>query len=878
MFRGTQRLFLLAALAAACSDSSSPNPPPPPPPPSVTGVSVAPGAVTLTGVGAQGSVQATLAPAGVSATVTWRSEDPAVATVSASGLIATITAVGRGSTRVVAAVGSIEGATQVTVTVPSVTAIAVTPGRDTLLTGATRQLAAAVTADQGVDPSVTWSSQSTAVATVSGSGLVTAVAPGTTTITATSVATPTVSATATIVVRTPTVTAVTVAPATTALFVTETTQLAATVQADAGANQAVTWSSADLAIASVSPAGLVTALAAGTTTVRATSVANPAIQGSATITVTNPTPLTSWAAQIVGPWDRAHWERIDGLYSLANGDAFAEIFPGGIGSTRIARRTNGTWAPADILPFDQLNHVGGSGNDLWIGSTTGRLARWNGTTFVETASPITGPVVSLEGAGPGAFVAGVNNSSTPRVLVYSAGNWTALTAASPLIITSVSGRSPTDLAATFLLSGSVARWNGTNWSFLPTPGFSLVAAHLDQTSTDVIVGGIGGSARWNGSAWQQLPLPAARAGAGTEIFRNILRCGGQVYAATQGRVFRLGVNAWEEIAGYGVAAMGSNANVLGCGGDNVLRVGGTDGSIARWTGTTWIQEAFTPQINGVKVVSSQLAWAVGAAGVVFRWDGASWRVDHQAFTSFKFNAVSGLADGFTMVTGAASPNGIWRRQNGTWTLDPTPAVAEGIWVQSPTFAVATSNGGLLHWNGSAWAAAATPAGGFLRSVSGTSATFALAAGSAGASGRIVRWDGTTWTTMTIPAVGSVNDIAAVSPTAAFAVGSNYVLKWDGTTWTTLALPAFMTPVGSTLGRIAAVSGTEVYVTNFTGAVFRWDGVNWSQTTQLSLPDVPANRLTTWSISAVPGFGLIGATGGAVFRGIPGTFALRSRRP
>ncbi len=860
-------VLVLATLVAGCSDSSSPNPPPPPP--SLTGVSVAPTTVSLTGVGTQGSVQATLAPAGVTATVTWRSENPAVATVSASGLTATITSVGRGSTRVIAAVGSIEGATQVTVTVPSVTAIALTPGLDTLPTAATRQLAAAVTADQGVDQSVTWSSQSAAVASVSGSGLVTAVAPGTTTITATSVTTPTVSATATIVVRAPTVTAVTVAPATAALFVAETTQLTATPQADAGANQAVTWSSADPAIASVSTTGLVTALVAGTTTVRATSVANPAIQGSATITVSNPTPLTSWASQIMGPWDRAHWERIDGLQSLANGDAFAEIFPGGIGSTRIARRTNGTWTAADILPFDQLNHVGGSGNDLWIGSTTGRLARWNGTTFVETASPITGPVVGLEGAGAGAFVAGVNNSSTPRVLVYSAGTWTALPAAAPLLITSVTGRSPTDLAATFLSSGSVARWNGTTWSFLPSPGFSLVAAHLDQTSSDVIVGGVGGSARWNGSAWQQLPLPAARAGAGTEIFRNIVRCGGQVYAATQARVFRLGASAWEEIAGYGMAAMGSNSNVLGCGGDNVLRVGGSDGSIARWTGTTWIQEAFTPQIYGVRVISSQLAWAVGAAGVVFRWDGASWRVDHRDFTSFKFNAVSGLPDGFTMVTGASSPNGIWRRQNGTWTLDPTPAVAEGIWVQSPTFAVAASNGGLIHWNGSAWGAAATPPGGFLRSVSGTSPTFALAAGSAGASGRIVRWDGTTWTTMTIPAVAGVNDIAAVSPTAAFAVGSNYVLKWDGATWTTLTLPGFMTPVGSTLARIAAVSATEVYVTNFTGAVFRWDGVNWSQTTQLSLPDVPANRLTTWSISAVPGFGLIGATGGAVFRGIPG---------
>ena len=95
-------------------------------------MAVAPGAVSLTGVGAQASVQATLSPTGATGTITWRSEDPTVATVSAGGQSATITSVGRGSTRVIPAVGSIEGATQVTVTVPSVTAIVVTPGRDTL--------------------------------------------------------------------------------------------------------------------------------------------------------------------------------------------------------------------------------------------------------------------------------------------------------------------------------------------------------------------------------------------------------------------------------------------------------------------------------------------------------------------------------------------------------------------------------------------------------------------------------------------------------------------------------------------------------------------------------------------------------------------------
>lgn len=49
--------------------------------------------------------------------------------------------------------------------------------------------------------------------------------------------------------------------------------------------QDVTWSSSDAAKASVSVTGLVTAIAAGTTTVKATSVADPTIHASTLITV-----------------------------------------------------------------------------------------------------------------------------------------------------------------------------------------------------------------------------------------------------------------------------------------------------------------------------------------------------------------------------------------------------------------------------------------------------------------------------------------------------------------------------------------------------------------------------------------------------------------
>ncbi|MEZ4456500.1 MAG: hypothetical protein R2882_08125 [Gemmatimonadales bacterium] len=144
-----------------------------------------------------------------------------------------------------------------------------------------------------------------------------------------------------------------------------------------------------------------------------------------------------------------------------------------------------------------------------------------------------------------------------------------------------------------------------------------------------------------------------------------------------------------------------------------------------------VQEAFAPQIYDIAVVSSQRAWAVGASGVVFRWDGSTWSVDHTDFAAFRFFSVTALPGDFVMVAASSGPRGIWRRQGGTWTLDPTPNDAVSVWAASPTLAFAAAAGGLMRWDGTSWNSIAAPAGTFFNRVAGASETFAVASGNAG---------------------------------------------------------------------------------------------------------------------------------------------------
>src|SRR5205085_2857394 len=134
---------------------------------------------------------------------------------------------------------------------------------------------------------VSWVSSNSSAATVSGSGLVTGVGGGTATITATSEGH---AGTATIVVTAVPVTSVSVSPASASVPQGQTVQLTATPR-DASGNalsgRAVTWTSSNTSVATVTNTGRVSGVTAGSATITATSEGQ---SGTALVTVVVPGP------------------------------------------------------------------------------------------------------------------------------------------------------------------------------------------------------------------------------------------------------------------------------------------------------------------------------------------------------------------------------------------------------------------------------------------------------------------------------------------------------------------------------------------------------------------------------------------------------------
>jgi uncharacterized protein YjdB len=227
---------------------------------------------------------------GASQAVTWTSSNPAIATVATDGKVTGLTV----GTTTITATSTFDdtksGSTNVTVDPkPAVLSVTLTSPPAALIAGTTAQLNAVVNVTGGAVTDLTWTTSNSAAATVSPSGLVTAVAAGSAIITATSVADPTKSAAATIRIdATAIVLNVTIGPATLSLTVGATGQLDATVTVGNNASQAVVWSTSNAAAATVDQTGKVTAVAAGSATIRATAQADATKFAESVVTVTAP--------------------------------------------------------------------------------------------------------------------------------------------------------------------------------------------------------------------------------------------------------------------------------------------------------------------------------------------------------------------------------------------------------------------------------------------------------------------------------------------------------------------------------------------------------------------------------------------------------------
>ncbi len=857
-------LMVSAALVTGCGGGGDDGPTPAPVPPTIT---LSASTLELRGVGTEGTVTATVGPVGTP--VSWTSEQPSIATVTGTGTTATIRGIAGGTATIVASATAnglrAEARTTVTV-VPIVRSVTLTPAATSVTAGATVQLTPSVIADPGASTALTWSSSDQARATVNDDGIVTGVAPGPVTITATSVATAGVRGQATVTVNEPPrIRSVTVTPAADSALVGQSRPFTAAVVADAGLATTVTWRSSVPAVATVSPAGVASALAPGSTTLIALSTVDSTVRATATFTVRAPTVFTvsvSGPATLVagatgqatatvsadpGVATSVTWSSSAmGVATVSGTGLIAAIAPG---TTTI--RATSTVAPAVVGTLQltvtappslsqwtpgALGTVGGQFTDglaqdmVSLDATTALATFW---AFADGASPtfalrLSGGAVSdvqppgnvglilsnLTSAEAGVAFARGNDAST-AVWRYGGAGWSRLLVDPPGAVSGVQARPGGRVLAGMRLGGAftVHEWDGTTWTqrlsqpLPPSPSTEGFVA-FGSASMVLVFGTTTGTHQmwqWNGTSITPLPLiPGNPANAVPSLFGTGLTDLYAISGFPRTRLHRFDGTSWTLLT-TGLAGDTLQRGLI-CQGQPVVM--STRGRVYRLTGSAWTRLGTDAEIPPN------------------RFFGTSSRPMHCA------------ADGTLRV--AAGDGSIARWTGTAWVLESLASSLRAVRVVSPTLAWATGGAySVYRWNGSSWSIAyrnhgaeeqrvmgvmAWPDGRFMGALWSSISAAGATTGGFGPQG-ILRFDGSTWTREVGGALATANAVWGPSYDNAFAVtGASAILRFNGSSWSQVA------GAGGALLDIGGVGSSHALAIGADLRTMRWDGTAWSLAT------------------------------------------------
>ena len=466
--------------------------------PQLTSITVNPATATMSvNTTRQFTAQGTYADsstADLTDSVTWSTGLATIISVSnAAGTRGLVTALAVGTDNVVASMSGIVGMATVTVSVIPLVSIAVTPNPLTLPQNLTLPLKATATygdqSTQDVTTSATWTVADSSVATVgnlgTAAGQVTGLkANSSTTVTATLSGK---SGSATVNVIAPTLTSITVTPATATISAGDTQAFTATGTYQGSTTGVdittqVTWSSSNIAVAQVSNAAGTNGVASGLTspargnTVTITAALN-GVQGTATLTVTAPV-----------------------LVAIMVRPATATII---VGDTQ-AYTVRGVYA----------------------NGTTGAL------TGVSWSSSSTGVATIAAGGGGGggggATATGVGPGTTTITATYTTAGGTSLTDTATLTVNAVVVKTPIGIrlspaSATIQVNGTQPYTVNVDYSDGTT---AAVAAGVTLTTSNPAVAAVAGGGRGGGG------LLINGVGPGTATITATYATGGQTFTDT----------------------------------------------------------------------------------------------------------------------------------------------------------------------------------------------------------------------------------------------------------------------------------------------------------------------------------------------------------
>ena len=636
--------------------------------------------------------------------------------------------------------------------------------------GASQAVTASVNDAQGravTTAPLTWSSENSDVADVSGSGRsVTIVAKksGSTNIRATSGG---VAASISITVLG--VKSVAISPTSAAIRVGAQQTLVADVASDPGVSRSVNWTSSNSSIATVNAQGIVAALSPGVTNIVAAAVADPGMTSTAQLTVlpARGVILSPGAANIA----TGATQQLIASVVVEDGQAITV-----------------TWASS--TPANATVNQQGMVTGVALGSTT--------ITATSTADQ------TLKGSALISVVPIVRNI-------------TVTTPTSPLFLGQTQQLSATVTADAGL--ATTVNWSSSNTT-VATVSASGVVTGVSAGSTSITAAAIADPTK---SASVSLSV-SSRPVSITLSASSIAIIAGNTSTLIATIDADPGVSkavTWSSAASS-IASV-NNGVVTGiANGATII----TATSVADPTKKATVSVSVGPRLatswsatglNGVMIenivstyaIGNNNAYAVNARGDVFHFDGASWvRTARGSTYGTVFTAVHGSGASSVFAVGTGGKIITWNGTTWQAMTSGTSNDLNDVWVESATSAFAVgSNGTAVRLTGTTWASTTTTSTEKLNSVwaSGNNVWIAV-----GTNGELLRFVNNVWLHSNSPTTVTLRDVFGTASNVVYAVGEvGTVLKWDGGSWTLVSSNGVSSDLYSITG--STLGGTKFYV-------------------------------------------------------------------
>ena len=307
---------------------------------------------------------------------------------------------------------------------------------------------------------------------------------------------------------------------------------------------------------------------------------------------------------------------------------------------------------------------------------------------------------------------------------------------------------------------------------------------------------------------------------------------------------------------------------------------GDAGIIVHWDGASWqvVSSPTTNDLNAVHMLAANDGWAVGgsggANGTILHWDGGTWQsvaspTNLELFSVFMVSATDGW------IVGGKSGESVILRWNGaSWTPVPSPAPPPALLLDvvmlSPIDGWAVGNQGtILHWNGNVWQLVSSPTNLYIISIDMVSATDGWVVGGLSSTGQILRWDGNSWQLFPATIKKELASVSMVSPTDGWAVGwyGGEILHWDGASWTPISSPGGASAVDMLSATDGwAVGGSTLHYTTFNGLTVHVDNADGQPAA-----GAVVRVLTKDGYTVQDGYGVTNSSGNAYLNVLPETY-------